>query len=70
MTRLWNDFFQKCFYMNILFLCVANSARSQIAEALAKKYLGRKCKIYSAGSRPAKKVHPLVIQVLEENRYF
>jgi len=44
--------------MNILFLCVANSARSQIAEGLAKAMLGSNHNIHSAGSIPSGKVHP------------
>jgi arsenate reductase len=38
--------------MNILFLCVANSARSQMAEGLARKILDSSFRIFSAGSRP------------------
>jgi arsenate reductase len=52
--------------MKILFLCVANSARSQMAEALAKKIFGDKAEIESAGSNPSGKVHPLSIQVIHE----
>lgn len=52
--------------MKILFLCVANSARSQIAEGLAKQILGGNYDIRSAGSKPAKEVNPLAIQVLAE----
>ncbi len=52
--------------MNILFLCVANSARSQMAEGLAKLLLDNEVHIESAGSAPAKNVHPLAIKVLEE----
>lgn len=52
--------------MKILFLCVANSARSQMAEALAKKIFGDKAEIESAGSNPSGKVHPLSIQVMSE----
>ena len=50
---------------SILFLCVANSARSQMAEGLARQLLGPEYNIQSAGSRPAF-VHPLAIQVLQE----
>ncbi len=51
--------------MKILFMCVANSARSQLAEALAKQIFGDMAEIKSAGSEP-KKVNPFAIQVLEE----
>lgn len=52
--------------INILFLCVANSARSQIAEGLAKKILGNACHIESAGSEPSGVVQPKAIEVLRE----
>lgn len=52
--------------MNILFLCVANSARSQIAEGLAKKMLINRARVESAGSTPGTSVHPLAIQTLQE----
>lgn len=52
--------------MNILFLCVANSARSQIAEGLARVILDNDFHIESAGSAPSGKVHPLAVQVLQE----
>jgi len=50
--------------MNILFLCVANSARSQMAEGLAKEILGEGHDIQSAGSEPSGKVHPGAIKSL------
>jgi arsenate reductase (thioredoxin) len=43
--------------MHILFLCVANSARSQMAEGLARWLFGDRATIESAGSMPAI-VHP------------
>ena len=49
----------------ILFMCVANSARSQMAEGLAKKIFGSSAEIQSAGSRPTK-VNPLAIQAMSE----
>lgn len=49
----------------ILFLCVANSARSQIAEGLAKQAFGSSIHVQSAGSKPAK-VHPLALEVMKE----
>ena len=50
--------------MNILFLCVGNSARSQIAEALAKDMLPNSFDIRSAGSIPAFRVHQDAIKVM------
>lgn len=52
--------------MNILFLCVANSARSQIAEGLAKELASGNHRIQSAGSEPSGHVHPLAIEVMQE----
>ncbi|MBY0384416.1 arsenate reductase ArsC [bacterium] len=51
--------------MNILFMCVANSARSQMAEGIAKTIFPKNVRIESAGSQP-KFVHPLAIEVLKE----
>lgn len=52
--------------MKILFLCVANSARSQMAEGLAKDILGPEFDIRSAGSEPSGKVHEDAIKVMAE----
>ena len=49
----------------IVFLCVANSCRSQMAEGFAKHYVGDKAEIYSAGSQPSK-VNPKAIEVMKE----
>ncbi|WP_201599993.1 arsenate reductase/protein-tyrosine-phosphatase family protein [Psychrobacter submarinus] len=49
----------------ILFLCVANSARSQIAEGLARHYLPKDIEVYSAGSAPSH-LHPHAITVMSE----
>lgn len=48
----------------ILFLCVANSARSQIAEGLARTILGPNFIVASAGSQPSGSVQPWAIKVL------
>jgi len=53
--------------MNVLFLCVANSARSQMAEGLAKAIFGKKLKAMSAGSMPSGKVQPWAIAALKED---
>ncbi len=50
---------------SILFLCVANSARSQIAEGLARKMFGDRLVVQSAGSEPAT-VNPYAIEVMRE----
>jgi arsenate reductase len=47
----------------ILFLCVANSARSQMAEGLARARLGPSVTVMSAGSRPAR-VNPYAIEAM------
>lgn len=52
--------------MKILFLCVGNSARSQIAEALAKDMMPKSFDIRSAGSRPSQKVHCNTTKVLAD----
>jgi arsenate reductase len=51
--------------LNILFLCVANSARSQMAEGLARRLFGARARVQSAGSRPAF-VHPRAIAALAD----
>jgi arsenate reductase len=49
----------------MLFLCVANSARSQMAEGLARKLFGSRIAVQSAGSEPSK-VNPYAIEVMRE----
>jgi protein-tyrosine-phosphatase/catechol 2,3-dioxygenase-like lactoylglutathione lyase family enzyme len=49
----------------ILFLCVANAARSQIAEGLARARFGEAVRVQSAGSRPTR-VDPDAIAVMRE----
>ncbi len=50
---------------HLLFLCVANSARSQMAEALARRLAPPGVRISSAGSAPAR-VNPFALRALEE----
>jgi protein-tyrosine-phosphatase len=50
----------------ILFVCVENAGRSQMAEAFAKKYGEGKFTVLSAGNKPAGKVNPVVIEVMKE----
>lgn len=50
---------------SLLFLCVANSARSQMAEGLARELLGPAVRVQSAGSRPSR-VNPYAVEVMRE----
>ena len=50
---------------SILFLCVANSARSQMAEGLARQLFGDRVRVQSAGSKPSR-VNPFAIEVMAE----
>lgn len=52
-------------FESLLFLCVANSARSQMAEALARARFGSRVLVQSAGSRPSR-VNPLAAEVMRE----
>ena len=49
----------------LLFLCVANSARSQMAEGLARAHFGDRVRVQSAGSEPSA-VSPLALAALSE----
>lgn len=51
--------------MKILILCTGNSCRSQMAEGFLKS-LAPRLEVYSAGTEPAAKVHPLAIKVMQE----
>ena len=50
---------------SLLFLCVANSARSQMAEGLARSLFAAEVRVASAGSRPSR-VNPWAIEVMGE----
>jgi arsenate reductase (thioredoxin) len=50
----------------VLFLCTANSARSQIAETILNRKGRGRFIAESAGSRPAEQVNPLAVSVLRE----
>jgi protein-tyrosine-phosphatase len=50
----------------VLFVCVHNSGRSQMAEAFFNHLAGEKATASSAGTQPAPKVNPIVVQVMWE----
>ena len=50
----------------VLFLCTGNSCRSQMAEAIVNARCSTRWQAFSAGTRPANSVHPLVPRVLAE----
>jgi arsenate reductase len=52
--------------VNVLFVCVQNAGRSQMAEALFAQAARRRHAARSAGTRPAAEVHPEVIDVMAE----
>jgi arsenate reductase len=53
----------------ILFVCVENSNRSQMAEAFAHMLGGGRVEAYSAGSRPSGRVNPRAIEFMNEVGY-
>jgi arsenate reductase len=50
----------------ILILCTGNSCRSHLAEGILQDALGPAWKVASAGSKPARYVHPLAIRAMAE----
>jgi protein-tyrosine-phosphatase len=50
----------------VVFVCVENARRSQIAQGFAEKIGGGRLEVYSAGSRPSSEIDPLVIEVMKE----
>jgi arsenate reductase (thioredoxin) len=50
----------------VLFVCVENAGRSQIAEAFFRKYAPKGYLAISAGTRPAAEINPLAVEVMRE----
>jgi protein-tyrosine-phosphatase len=55
--------------LRILFVCVENSNRSQMAEAFARLHGGDRVEAFSAGSRPSGRVNPRAIEAMRERGY-
>jgi protein-tyrosine-phosphatase len=53
----------------VLFVCVENSCRSQIAEAFARLHGGKRVEAHSAGSRPSGRVNPKAVEAMRELGY-
>ena len=52
--------------LKILFVCIENARRSQMAEGFAEALGKGKVKVYSAGSYPSSAIDPMVIEVMRE----
>ena len=52
--------------LKILFVCVENARRSQMAQGFAESLGKEKLEVYSAGSQPSSEIDPLVIEVMKE----
>jgi arsenate reductase len=53
----------------VLFVCVENSNRSQMAEAFARMHGGAGVEAFSAGSRPSGRVNPKAVEAMQELGY-
>jgi len=53
----------------VLFVCVENSNRSQMAEAFARIHGGDAVKAYSSGSKPSGRVNPRAVEFMAERGY-
>lgn len=53
----------------VLFVCVENSCRSQMAEAFGHVYKGNRAEVYSAGSAASGQVNPKAVATMSELNY-
>jgi arsenate reductase len=53
----------------ILFVCVENSNRSQMAEAFSRIHGAGRVEAYSAGSRPSGRINPRAVEAMKEVGY-
>ena len=52
--------------VKVAFICVHNSCRSQMAEALGKRYLSDICECYSAGTETNPRINPDAVRLIKE----
>ncbi len=50
----------------VLFVCVENAGRSQIAERFFKKYAPKEFKVQSAGTKSVSQINPIAVQAMKE----
>jgi protein-tyrosine-phosphatase len=55
--------------IRVVFVCVENSNRSQMAEAFARIHGAGKVEAFSAGSRPSGRVNPKAVEAMKELGY-
>jgi protein-tyrosine-phosphatase len=55
--------------MRLLFVCIENSNRSQMAEAFARMHGGSDVEAVSAGSRPSGKINPRAVAAMKDRGY-
>ena len=63
------SFERDVFVKRMIFVCIENSNRSQIAETFARIHGAGQVKAYSSGSRPSGRVNPMAIQAMKELGY-
>ncbi len=51
---------------DVLFVCVQNAGRSQMASAILRSLAGDRVRVLSAGSEPAGSINPLIVAALDE----
>ena len=51
---------------NLLFVCIENAGRSQMAEAFAKRLGAEHVEAWSAGSKPSGRLNPVAVEVMKE----
>ena len=69
MPRLRNGYEKETIMKKILFVCIENSNRSQMAEAFAKIHGGNEVQSFSAGSKPSGIVNPKATESMKELDY-
>jgi arsenate reductase len=50
----------------VLFVCVENAGRSQMAEGFFNKYTYKEFKVQSAGTKPVSQINPIVVEAMKE----